>query len=121
MNRVPVVMSMRWVGSRRGSTTRVCEIVKREQDAPDGAVLYVAWFDSVAWMEVYLGERWWTFALRNNRRRNGQILIGSGCDASDTAMVTTVGAQLLGPATVGACEWAARVTAAVSLPLGLGR
>lgn len=32
------------------------EIVKREQDAPDGVVLYVAWFDSAAWMEVYLGE-----------------------------------------------------------------
>ena len=43
-----------------------------------------------AWMEVWLGDRWWTFDPRNNRRRKGRILIGQGRDASDVAMVTAV-------------------------------
>ena len=51
--------------------------------------------DFAAWMEVWLGDRWFTFDPRNNRRRKGRILIGSGRDASDVAMVTTFGAPLL--------------------------
>jgi transglutaminase-like putative cysteine protease len=51
--------------------------------------------DFAAWMEVWLGDRWWTFDPRNNRRRKGRILIGHGRDASDVAMVTTFGAPLL--------------------------
>jgi transglutaminase-like putative cysteine protease len=60
--------------------------------------------DFAAWMEVWLGDRWWTFDPRNNRRRKGRILIGSGRDASDVAMVTTFGAPLLESMTVHAQE-----------------
>jgi transglutaminase-like putative cysteine protease len=42
-------------------------------------------------MEVYLGDRWWTFDPRNNTRRVGRVLIGRGRDALDVAMVTTFG------------------------------
>jgi transglutaminase-like putative cysteine protease len=60
--------------------------------------------DFAAWMEVWLGERWWTFDPRNNRRRKGRIVIGRGRDASDVAMVTTFGAPLLESMTVRAEE-----------------
>jgi transglutaminase-like putative cysteine protease len=51
--------------------------------------------DFAAWMEVYLGDRWWTFDPRNNERRKGRVLIGRGRDASDVAMATTFGAPRL--------------------------
>jgi transglutaminase-like putative cysteine protease len=60
--------------------------------------------DFAAWMEVWLGDRWWTFDPRNNRRRKGRILIGRGRDASDVAMVTTFGAPRLESMTVHAQE-----------------
>jgi transglutaminase-like putative cysteine protease len=60
--------------------------------------------DFAAWMEVWLGDRWWTFDPRNNCRRKGRILIGRGRDASDVAMVTTFGAPLLESMTVYAEE-----------------
>ena len=47
--------------------------------------------DFAAWMEVWLGERWWTFDPRNNMRRKGRVVIGRGRDASDVAMATTFG------------------------------
>ena len=47
--------------------------------------------DFAAWMEVYLGDRWWTFDPRNNARRVGRVLIGRGRDALDVAMLTTFG------------------------------
>jgi transglutaminase-like putative cysteine protease len=56
--------------------------------------------DFAAWMEVYLGDRWWTFDPRNNMRRKGRVLIGRGRDASDVAMATTFGAPLLESMTV---------------------
>jgi len=51
--------------------------------------------DFAAWMEVYLGDRWWTFDPRNNQPRKGRVLIGRGRDAGDVAMATTFGAPLL--------------------------
>jgi transglutaminase-like putative cysteine protease len=51
--------------------------------------------DFAAWMEVWLGDRWWTFDPRNNIRRKGRIVIGRGRDASDVAMATTFGAPVL--------------------------
>jgi transglutaminase-like putative cysteine protease len=60
--------------------------------------------DFAAWMEVWLGDRWWTFDPRNNRRRKGRILIGRGRDASDVAMVTTFGAPELVSMRVHAVE-----------------
>lgn len=47
--------------------------------------------DFAAWMEVWLGDRWWTFDPRNNSRRVGRVLIGRGRDALDVAMLTTFG------------------------------
>jgi transglutaminase-like putative cysteine protease len=60
--------------------------------------------DFAAWMEVWLGDQWWTFDPRNNRPRKGRILIGRGRDASDVAMVTTFGAPQLESMTVYAEE-----------------
>ena len=60
--------------------------------------------DFAAWMEVWLGDRWWTFDPRNNQRRKGRILIGRGRDASDVAMVTTFGGPFLENMTVIAQE-----------------
>jgi transglutaminase-like putative cysteine protease len=61
--------------------------------------------DFCAWMEVYLGGRWWTFDPRNNRRSTGRILIGRGRDAIDVAMVTTFG----GPQLIDMEVWADRL------------
>jgi transglutaminase-like putative cysteine protease len=60
--------------------------------------------DFAAWMEVWLGDRWWTFDPRNNRPRKGRVLIGRGRDASDVAMATTFGAPFLESMTVRADE-----------------
>ncbi|NKE60711.1 transglutaminase family protein [Lentzea sp. PSKA42] len=57
---------------------------------PDGAPM-----DFAAWMEVWLGDRWWTFDPRNNRPRKGRVVIGRGRDAADVAMATTYGGPLL--------------------------
>jgi len=51
--------------------------------------------DFAAWMEVWLGDRWWTFDPRNNTRRKGRVVIGRGRDASDVAMATTFGGPQL--------------------------
>ena len=56
--------------------------------------------DFAAWMEVWLGDRWWTFDPRNNERRKGRVLIGRGRDAGDVAMCTTFGAPVLESMTV---------------------
>ena len=57
---------------------------------PDGAPM-----DFAAWMEVWLGDRWYTFDPRNNCSRTGRVLIGRGRDALDCAMLTSYGnAQL---------------------------
>jgi hypothetical protein len=45
--------------------------------------------DFAAWMKVWLGDRWWTFDPRTNRRGEGRIVIGRGRHASEMAMVTT--------------------------------
>jgi transglutaminase-like putative cysteine protease len=53
---------------------------------PDGSMM-----DFAAWMEVWLGDRWYTFDPRNNHRRIGRVLIGRGRDALDCAIVTSYG------------------------------
>ncbi|MGX7828531.1 transglutaminase-like domain-containing protein [Actinokineospora sp. 24-640] len=60
--------------------------------------------DFAAWMEVWLGDRWWTFDPRNNTRRTGRVVIGHGRDAADVAMVTTFGGPVLDSMTVHAEE-----------------
>lgn len=58
--------------------------------------------DFAAWMEVWIGDRWWTFDPRNNQRRVGRVLIGRGRDALDVAMLTTFGPAALRSMTVWA-------------------
>lgn len=60
--------------------------------------------DFAAWIEVWLGDRWWTFDPRNNEQRKGRILIGRGRDASDVAMVTAFGMPILESMNVDARE-----------------
>jgi transglutaminase-like putative cysteine protease len=60
--------------------------------------------DFCAWIEVYLGGRWWTFDPRNNEPRTGRVLIGRGRDALDVAMVTAYGSPTLKQMTVWADE-----------------
>jgi len=60
--------------------------------------------DFCAWMEVYLGGRWWTFDPRNNARRIGRVVVARGRDAMDVAMVTSYGNLLLEQMTVWADE-----------------
>jgi transglutaminase-like putative cysteine protease len=72
--------------------------------------------DFCAWMEVYLGGRWWTFDPRNNERRVGRVLIGRGRDALDVAMVTAYGSPILKNMTVWADEAPAKGQTASSTP-----
>lgn len=58
--------------------------------------------DFAAWMEVWLGDRWWTFDPRNNTRRAGRVVVGRGRDAADVAMATTFGGPALETMTVHA-------------------
>jgi len=51
--------------------------------------------DFAAWLEVYLGGRWHTFDPRNNVPRIGRILMARGRDASDVAIATTFGPNIL--------------------------
>ncbi len=60
--------------------------------------------DFCAWMEVYLGGRWWTFDPRNNASRIGRVVIARGRDAMDVAMVTSYGKLRLEQMTVWADE-----------------
>lgn len=51
--------------------------------------------DFCAWLEAYLGDRWWTFDPRNNVARMGRVVIGRGRDAVDVAVVTAYGQTTL--------------------------
>jgi transglutaminase-like putative cysteine protease len=64
---------------------------------PDIGVPPVGVMDFAAWMEVWLGDRWYTFDARNNQPRIGRILIARGRDATDVAIANTFGrAELVG-------------------------
>ncbi|NRB54424.1 MAG: transglutaminase family protein [Salinicola sp.] len=52
--------------------------------------------DFAAWMEVYLGGRWWTFDPRNNAPCIGRVLIAQGRDATDVPLTHTFGPNTLG-------------------------
>ncbi len=51
--------------------------------------------DFCAWMEVFLGGRWWTFDPRNNAPRIGRILMARGRDAADVPLVHSFGPHAL--------------------------
>ncbi len=47
--------------------------------------------DFAAWMEVYLGDRWWVFDPRNNDIRFGRVLVAQGRDAADVPLTHSFG------------------------------
>jgi len=47
--------------------------------------------DFTAWMEVYLGDGWYTFDPRHAARRVGRVLMATGRDAADVPIYTTFG------------------------------
>ncbi|MFC7053877.1 transglutaminase family protein [Hansschlegelia quercus] len=51
--------------------------------------------DFSAWMEVYLGGRWYTFDARHNKPRIGRIVMGRGRDAADVALTNVFGPSFL--------------------------
>ncbi|HEY0291235.1 MAG TPA: transglutaminase family protein [Hansschlegelia sp.] len=51
--------------------------------------------DFSAWMEVYLGGRWYTFDARHNKPRVARIVMGRGRDASDVALTNVFGPSYL--------------------------
>jgi transglutaminase-like putative cysteine protease len=51
--------------------------------------------DFAAWIEVYLGDRWYAFDPRNNAPRIGRILIAQGRDAADVPLTHTFGLATL--------------------------
>jgi transglutaminase-like putative cysteine protease len=51
--------------------------------------------DFAAWFEAYLGGCWYTFDPRNNVPRIGRVLIARGRDATDVAISTTFGPNML--------------------------
>ena len=51
--------------------------------------------DFSAWFDVYLGGHWYTFDARHNRRRIGRLLMARGRDATDAAITTSFGPNLL--------------------------
>jgi transglutaminase-like putative cysteine protease len=51
--------------------------------------------DFAAWMEVFLGGRWWVFDPRNNTRRTARILVAHGRDAADVPLTQTFGPNTL--------------------------
>lgn len=56
--------------------------------------------DFAAWFEAYLGGAWHTFDARNNVPRIGRVLIARGRDATDVAIATTFGPNILAGFTV---------------------
>jgi transglutaminase-like putative cysteine protease len=51
--------------------------------------------DFAAWFEAYIGGRWQLFDPRNNVPRIGRFLMARGRDASDVAIVTSFGPNVL--------------------------
>jgi transglutaminase-like putative cysteine protease len=56
-----------------------------------GVPISPAAMDFSAWLEVYMGGRWWTVDARHNRRRIGRVLMARGRDAADVAITTAFG------------------------------
>ena len=48
-----------------------------------------------AWVDVYIGGRWYPFDARHNTPRIGRVLIAHGRDAADVAISTAFGLSFL--------------------------
>ena len=75
--------------------------------------------DFAAWMEVYLGDRWYAFDPRNNAPRIGRILIAQGRDLF-TAKTCVTCHVVRGNNMGGLCQCAASVRNSSSMPITLG-
>ena len=51
--------------------------------------------DFSAWFEVWLGDRWYTFDARHNKRRIGRIVMARGRDAGDVPITMCFGPNTL--------------------------
>jgi transglutaminase-like putative cysteine protease len=51
--------------------------------------------DFSAWLEVYVGGRWYALDARHNQRRLGRVLMARGRDAVDVALTTSYGPSQL--------------------------
>lgn len=51
--------------------------------------------DFSAWIEIYMGGRWWTLDARHNQPRIGRIVVARGRDAADVAISTSFGSAKL--------------------------
>ncbi len=51
--------------------------------------------DFSAWFEAFLGDRWYTFDARHNRRRIGRIVMARGRDAGDVPITMCFGPNTL--------------------------
>ncbi|NIK48345.1 transglutaminase-like domain-containing protein [Variibacter gotjawalensis] len=51
--------------------------------------------DFSAWIEVFLGDRWYAFDPRNNIPRIGRIVVARGRDAADIPLINSFGPHLL--------------------------
>jgi transglutaminase-like putative cysteine protease len=51
--------------------------------------------DFSAWLEVYMGGRWWTLDARHNKPRIGRIVMARGRDAADVAISFAFGSAQL--------------------------
>jgi transglutaminase-like putative cysteine protease len=51
--------------------------------------------DFSAWFEVFLGDRWYTFDARHNRRRIGRVVMARGRDAGDVPITMCFGPNSL--------------------------
>lgn len=51
--------------------------------------------DFSAWIEVYLGGRWFTFDPRHNARRIGRVVVARGRDAADVPLINSFGSHVL--------------------------
>jgi transglutaminase-like putative cysteine protease len=60
--------------------------------------------DFSAWFEAYVGGRWCTFDARHNTPRVGRVLIARGRDATDVAISSAFGPNILAGFTVWADE-----------------
>src|SRR6185503_8048881 len=60
--------------------------------------------DFSAWLEVYVGDDWYTLDARHNQPRIGRVLMGRGRDAVDVALTTSFGSTTLTKFTVWTAE-----------------